>query len=56
MRLTPEEAMEAIEKYAADRFGIIGTPTVEIVANNDIEEGSVIILDDIYEVIITTSK
>lgn len=50
MKLTPEEMTEALQNYACDKFGIVGIPTVHLVANNDIEENAIISENDIYEV------
>jgi len=40
----------AIENYAAQELGIVGTPTINIIANNDVEAGSIIAITDVYEV------
>tara|TARA_R110000737_G_C14179753_1_gene413166 strand:- start:77 stop:463 length:387 start_codon:yes stop_codon:yes gene_type:complete len=52
MKLTPEEMTEALQNYACDKFGIVGRPTVYLIANNDIEESAVISENDIYEVVV----
>jgi len=40
MKLTPEDVLMALEQYATSKFGVVGSPTILLVAVDDIEEGS----------------